>query len=210
MDLSTQAVQYHDQLLATEDGIQWHRDRGLSEKTIAQFRLGWITEPLSELATPYTGNPVIPYMAMGDRCIELKTRLRDVSKGKYRNVGRDFPLPTKVHLFNSRQAMPSPTDPRVFIVEGEYDAMIAVQCGLRAVAVPGVDKFALPWIHLFEHSEPVICMDGDEVGQLAASRLAGFFQQRKIQARVLTMPDDTDVTDLFLAGGEAGVKAVLR
>lgn len=211
MDLSTEAVQYHDQLLANPEGIKWHEDRGINQRTIHHFRLGWILEPLSKEANWYKGNPVIPYMAMGDKCIQLKARLRNKDKDKYRTIRHDFPLSDqKIHLFNSRQAMPSPRDPRVFIVEGEYDAMIAVQCGLRAVAVPGIDKFTVAWLRLFEASQPVIVMDGDESGQEAADRLAAVFVQRKINARTLALPEDQDVTDLFLEGGEERVKEVLQ
>ena len=211
MTLTDEAMSYHLQLLSDESLMDWHHARGIGRRTIGKFCLGAIVEPLSREAGWFKGSPTIPYVAVGGKVIQLKVRRVGVDSDKYRSVGQDFPFATqRIHLFNAQQAMPSPSDPQVFIVEGEYDAMVAVQCGLRAVAVPGIDKFNEAWVHLFKDSQPVICMDGDERGQAAAHRLAALFERRMVNARTLTMPTGQDVTDLFLAGGRDRVLEVLQ
>ncbi len=202
---------YHQQLLSSDIGMGWHHDRGIDDSSINRFNLGWVTEPLSHEVMGLEEHPLIPYMTLMGDVIELKVR-KHQGKQKYLRVGHQFPIPMskKVHLFNAKHAMPSPRSRRVYVVEGEYDCMIAVQAGLRAVGVAGVTNFNPVWCSLFASSEVCIVFDGDDAGARGAGALASEFSRRRIDASVLPLPGGTDITDLWLQGGRDLVRVTLR
>lgn len=208
--LDSQCSQYHQQLLDSTEGLEWHSNRGLNEETISKFKLGWITEPLSPTAVSHVGNPVIPYITLSGRVIELRVR-RLEGKPKYLRIGHYFPIPMakKTHLFNAKHAVPTLRSAEVHICEGEYDCMIAVQCGLRAVAVPGSINWNPVWTNLLSASSVVIALDADAGGAAGVQLLEREFSQRRIDYRTVTLPTGCDITDLYLAGGAAAVKESL-
>lgn len=207
--LTTAASAYHRQLLNCPEGLEWHHNRGLTDATIRRFQLGWITDPLTPEAERNVGCPVIPYVTLSGRVVEL--RVRREGKPKYLRIGHEFPIPLemKAHLFNARHAMPTPRSDEVFVVEGEYDCMIAVQAGLRAVAVAGVTNWNPVWCNLLTSSSVAIALDGDESGSSGAVALARTLAANRIDARVVDLPEGRDITDLWLEGGREAVRHAL-
>lgn len=210
MYLTEASNRYHRQLLRSPEGMAWHQARGLSEETIRKFRLGWISEPLSAAAVRLVGSAVIPYVTLSGRVVELRVRKMD-GKPKYLRLDHDFPIPllTKIHLFNARHAMPSPRTNEVFIVEGEYDCMIAVQSGLRAVAVPGALNWNSVWTNLLSESKVKIAFDGDNGGREGIVSLSRELASKRIDAETVDLPEGKDLTDLWLEGGRELVRRSL-
>lgn len=95
-------------------------------------------------------------------------------------------LGCKTQLFGADRLAKSRATARVWLCEGEWDAM-AMDWLLRelgsdprdevAVAVPGATVFKSEWSHLFEHRRVVACYDADDAGErgevLAKQRLQG-------------------------------------
>lgn len=129
---------------------------------------------------------------------------------KYAPLGRDFPLPLpKFHLFNAKQAMPTTNTQRVYIVEGEFDAISVWMSGLKAVAVPGSTQWHEPWSHLFGSAEVKIAFDGDSSGESGAHKLCSLMQKYGIDVEVVTLPDGEDVNSLWVKHGREGVRKAL-
>lgn len=206
--LTEEALDYHGQL--TAEAVQWHKDRGLSDRTIRHFKLGWIEEPRSPEAKRLRSNPCIPYLTTTGKVIELRVRKRS-GKPKYLPVRRDYPLPApKFHLFNAMQAMPTSNSDLVYVVEGEYDAMIAWQAGLKAVAVPGATQWFPSWSWLFEAARVRVVFDGDAAGCEGAEKLYADLRDKRIDCETVKLPDGMDVTDVWLAGGRSAVREALH
>lgn len=209
MDLTQQAMAYHQQLQLSEEGKKYYVSRGISQEAIDHFLLGWISDPLSPEARGFTGCPTIPYVTTTGRVIWLKVRTN--GKPKYLVLGKDYPLPEpKVHLFNAMQAIPSITRRTVYLVEGEFDAIIAWQAGLKAVAVPGATQWYEPWSHLFMAADVRIAFDGDDPGAAGAQTLMQKLSRRRVDASIVKVPQGTDITDLWLQGGKERVLEVLN
>lgn len=202
MDLTTEALLHHQNV---DQGMDRYRDRGITDTAIEHFKLGYIADP----GHKYTGGLSIPYLTTTGKVICLKARLFN-SKLKYVTVGQDYPLPVpKFHLFNAKAALPSPRRRQVFIVEGELDAVIGWQAGLKTVAVPGCTQWYDPWTWLFSHSEVTIAFDGDGPGEEGAAKLAGTFTKARVEHRIAVLPKGKDLTDLWLEGGRELVRSAL-
>lgn len=198
---------YHQQLLESPEGLDWHHRRGLADKTIRVAKLGWITTPLHPTHANHVGCPVIPYLTPNG---VIQIRVRRDGKPKYMPLEHAYPLPQpRVHLYQATNALPSPKRNETVIVEGEYDCLIALQCGLRAVGVSGATAWYDAWCHLFEATNVTIAFDGDDAGVAGAEALAGKFARYRINARIVPLPSGQDITDLYLQGGRDLVRKVL-
>lgn len=113
----------------------------------------------------------------------------------------------------------------VIITEGEFDAMIAIQCGnLATVSVPNGgsssktdDPFTSnAYSYLWESKAElervksfILATDGDDVGMAIAHDLASILGAER--CRFVTYPDGCkDLNEVFLAEGAAGVNRVLQ
>ena len=211
MTLTEEVLGYHAQLLDSEAAQAWHHARGISDEAIRKFKLGVIDQPLTDEAKPYAGWFTIPYLTTTGKVIQLKVRNpREGAKPKYMKVGDDFPLEEpKSHLYNAMAAMPTLHRSDVYIVEGEYDAVVAWQAGLKAVAAPGATNWYPAWSFLFESADVILAFDGDEAGKKGSAHLEQILGKAHVNVDVRELPDGVDITDLWLAGGRGAVRDTL-
>ncbi|HLF43075.1 MAG TPA: toprim domain-containing protein [Acidimicrobiia bacterium] len=100
--------------------------------------------------------------------------------------------------------IPSLRQPDLLIVcEGVLDALTAATAGLPAVAVLGA---AYPSMCIAQtiadhtgHRQILIGFDGDDPGRVAADRLQQLLAARGLDARILDLPDGTDLNTLAQA-----------
>ena len=120
---------------------------------------------------------------------------------------------------------PTLTAEPVIVTEGEFDAMIAIQCGYaRTVSVPdgaparehGEDGETRKYTYL-DHArtalrdcrEIIVCTDGDEPGQHLANDLA--IRLGKAKCKWVRYPKGCkDLNETFLRFGERGVHETIR
>lgn len=112
----------------------------------------------------------------------------------------------------------------VIITEGEFDALIAVQCGFdAAVSVPNgapaqaiddpvnANRYAFLWEHeadLKRVREFILATDGDKPGATLAHDLAAILGPER--CRFVTYPEGKkDLNEVFLDQGQAGVVRVI-
>ena len=136
-------------------------DHGLTDATIERFRLGY--EPAHEeekedgRKVTIPGRYVIPYLE-GRRPKFFRYYAPDGDpKWKY-----TWEAGAEACLFNAQDAMGDPKNGLAIVCEGEQKAMLLVQMGYAAVAVPGASQWRDEWQAAFTHARRVlVCYDND-------------------------------------------------
>ncbi|AGK87342.1 DNA primase [Mycobacterium phage PattyP] len=195
--------QYH-QALPGSEGEEYLATRGLTNPAISdavsKFRLGYVAEPLPGHEM-YKGMLAIPYLRwapdIGWQVVSLRFRRIEAAEGKakYLTVPGDKP-----RMFNTI-ALLQPSQ-KVALCEGEADTITATAAGIPAVGVPGAqawkEHFREPFLG---YREVLILADGDDAGMQFAETVAGVLPN----AKIIPMPDGSDVNSLVL---EQGVQAL--
>lgn len=168
--------------------------------SVRTFRLGQVIEPLPGHEM-MTGRIVIPYIkklavvGLKFRCISGHDCKAEKCP-KYLNDGNQW-------LFNTT-ALDVPSS-FVSIAEGELDAIILSQCGIPSVGIPGVDAWKSHewWPELFKgHRKVLIYADNDtSKDKNYGHDLAKRIMHDVPRARLVTLPEDSDVTDTYLDYG---------
>lgn len=191
-DLQGVAERYAENLLANEEAMTWLADRGLEPRTVFAAQIGYVREPLLPEHERMVGALSIPYHDAMGRVRAFRFR-RLVGDPKY-----DAPTGTGAHIYR----VAATVEPRVYVAEGEFDALVLEQMGYAAVGVPGAQAFKSFWRYLFDGAEEVVlAFDGDEAGDRGAERVREALG-RGVRTRRVSMPPGMDVTDLYLANAD--------
>lgn len=131
---------------------EWLGSRGLTEQTIAAFRIG-------EQVRDGKAYAIFPYLRDGE-LVNAKARNVAEKKDMRQEAGAE-PCLFGWHLIDPKARM-------VAICEGEIDAMTLHQCGIPALSVNAgagnhqwIDN---DWTRLERFSDVVVCFDDDEAG----------------------------------------------
>lgn len=141
---------------------------------------------------------VLPALDPSGRLSYVQARYLDTE------IGRKYGNPTRQLGTNPGLAWTHTTTvrhpDRLIVCEGVLDALTAATAGLPAVAVLGA---AYPSIRIAQtiadHADDrqiLIGFDGDEAGRIAAQRLLQLLAPRGVEARILDLPDGTDLNSL--------------
>lgn len=178
--------------------VPYLESRGIRRDTAEKWKLGYVETPLPG-HEDFVGRLAIPYLTpSGPLCIKFRcVEAHDCkSTGCVKYLGE----PNENRLFgvwNFRH-----DDPVIHICEGELDAIVATQAGVRAVGVPGATQWRGYWDHLFEgYDEVVLLRDGDAAGRKMSESLMG----RMPHCRTVKMPEGEDVSSFVLANGGAAL-----
>lgn len=90
-------------------------------------------------------------------------------------------------------SIPSP-DKMLIITEGEFDCMIALQNGARAIGVPGTGNFPMDQIHRLTGNQIYLCFDNDAAGKNAINKIAPLFP---FPVKIIHLSDNKDLTEMF-------------
>lgn len=157
-----------------------------------RFRLGYVAVPLT--GHDYLqGRLVIPYLTRAG-VVELKFRKIEGDGPKYLYASGA----TAQRIFNPNALF----DDREYICvcEGELDAVTAEQCGLPAVAIPGVENWRPYFARVFAGYDRVLILgDADDKGQ--GEGFANDLARLVPNSRVVLMPEGEDVNSFYLAEG---------
>lgn len=176
-------------------GLEYLAGRGISEEAARAARLGVVDTP-APTHDSYVGRLCIPYVSPAG-VLGLKFRSMTGADPKY------LCLPNSRPLLYGVQAFFEDSD-TIAITEGELDALIlAHEVGLPAVGCPGVSTWQEHHRRCFAgYDQVLVFADGDGPGHGLAKRISRDLDQ----ARVVPMPDGTDVTDVYLAEGAEGIR----
>lgn len=141
--------------------------RGLTEETVSRFRLGFVADPLPG-HEHVRGWISIPYLTPDESVVSIRFRRLEEGKGsKYLSISGDVPRIFNTPVLNIGHLT------GMCICEGEFDAMVAVQCGLPAVAIPGANAWQRRWRRPFtQYTIVPVLHDDDEPGKDLAFKIA--------------------------------------
>jgi hypothetical protein len=129
--------------------------QGLTDATIERFRLGFEAAHTRESGMRIPDRYVIPYLDMRR---PLLFRFYQPGETKFKYTWEDN---TEATLFNAQDCV-GDKDGLVILCEGELKAMLAVQMGYAAVAVPGASMWKPEWQGKFTHAKQIaVCFDND-------------------------------------------------
>ena len=157
--------------------------------------LGYVSEPQIG-HEQYRGRLAIPFITPSG-VIDIRFRALDSDDGaKY--LTRPG---ASSHLYNV-SAFQVDTD-IICICEGEFDTMIATQCGVTAVGVSGANNWKDWYQRAFrDYRKVFVLTDGDSAGRELGNRIA-----KQIDVAVIApMPDGMDVNEYFLTYGAAALR----
>jgi len=190
--LQQAAEKYHSQL---GPAVPYLMARGVTQETAATHLLGYVQEP--EIGhEQYRGRLAIPYITPSG-VIDIRFRALDSDEGaKY--LTRPG---ASSHMYNV-PAFQEDVDV-IAICEGEFDTMIASQCGVTAVGIAGANNWK-DWYHraFRDYRRVLVLTDGDSAGRELGKRIA---QQIDV-AVVVPMPDGQDVNEFVQAHGAQALR----
>lgn len=179
--------------------------RGFSDETITRSRLGQVKEPYA--GHEYLrGRLVIPYLGPNEnvtnlrfRCLEHQDCKAEGCDSKYMSLS-GYPA----RIYNVRALVSAGTT--IEVTEGELDAVTLEQCGLHAVAIPGVENMPSYFSRMVAGFETVrLWADGDKAGRELIAR----FLKVVPWATAIRLPEGEDVNSILVAKGRAGLLAML-
>jgi DNA primase len=189
---------YHDQLDHEALAYLMGPERLLSAESIEGHRIGVVRspEPGHEVVRNYLS---IPYLTPDGECISIRFRRLGEGDGpKYRSVSGDIP-----RLYGT-EALERGTR-NICVTEGEFDRIIANQCGLPTVGVPGATSWERIWARLLVQFDAVYVLhDDDEPGRELVTKVAEGLDN----VRPIPMTGG-DVTSFFKDHGRDGLRAKL-
>lgn len=185
---------YEDQL-PSSPAEKYLIQRGITKEAQNYFHLGFVGEPEPE-ERPYLNRLSIPFI-VGSTCVGIKYRVLDDREPKYLSSS-GFEAR---RIFNPNILKSLHT--KVYVCEGELDAITLTQLGVPAVAIPGANNWNPVAGRALRHRRIVVLADGD--GKTAKGREAG----PKLGKQLLSSLDDcgmiimegTDVNQYFLDHG---------
>lgn len=171
--------------------LKWLLGRGLTEETIAAFKIG-------EQERGGKTYAVFPYLRDGE-LVNAKRRNPDEKKDMLQEGGAE-PCLFGWHLIE-------PNARRVAIFEGEIDAMTGHQMGIASLSInAGAGNHQWienDWERLQQFSDIVLCYDSDEAGQKGAREVA---QRLGVErCRIATFGQAKDANE-YLTEHKAGAR----
>ncbi len=226
---------YHRNLYAPQgrQALRYLRDRGLTEKTIIHFGLGYSPSDRFELvnhlsAKGFSNNEMIqanlanqskknnPFDRFSDRVmfpiIDLRGnvigfggRIMSDIKPKYLNTS-DTPVFNKSRNLFALNFAKNKAGGQLILVEGYMDVIALHQAGFEnAVATLGTSLTEEQAMMIKRYcDEVVICYDADEAGQKATQRAIGILRPTGIKIKILTVPNGKDPDEFIKSHGQQG------
>lgn len=172
--------------------------RGLTEKTLEDFHLGYVRDPLIG-HEDYSGYLAVPYLTKaGPVGIRFK---RIANQGaKVLALRGTKALPYNVAALSKSGSL--------YITEGEPDTWAAHQAGLNALGIPGVDSWQPLWRRLLRNAERVVMLQqGDTkipegMKVTPAVQLTQTLTAGGVRMTVIAFPPGEDVNSYMQAKGE--------
>lgn len=196
---------YEKKLFENELALTYLVKRGLTRETVESFRLGLVEDPLPESGHDFqVGRLSIPYITQTGI---VQIRFRAIP---FTGIPGDPEPSPKMKsevgagstIFNVRALNNS--DPIIYVCEGEFDAMSAVQAGLPAIGIPGANSWQSVYGRLLRFRRVVILADNDDHGE--GMKFAETVQASTRGARIVLMPKGHDVNSFLIENQEEGLR----
>jgi len=241
LEMNRLAARFYFNSLVSENGLEarsYLQKRGLAEKTIRRFGLGYsptgwdgltrmllengypedlllesglsIRAKSGELVDRFRGRIMFPIFDIRGNIIGFGGRVLDGSTPKYMN-SPDTPVYSKSReLYGLNYARMSPSK-KLLVVEGYMDVISLHQAGIDfAVASLGTSLTKLQaWILKKYSEEVIIAYDSDAAGQAATMRGLDILEEAGCNVRVLIMPEGKDPDEYVRNNGPEKFKNLI-
>lgn len=226
---------FHKVLYSPEgkNGLEYLRGRGLTEKTIIHFGLGYSPKSRFELVNylkkkgftaseivqanlanrsdrgylfdRFSDRVIFPIIDLRGNVIGFGGRIMSDIKPKYLNTS-DTPAFNKSRNLFALQFAKNKAQGQLILVEGYMDVIALHQAGFEnAVATLGTALTQEQATVIKRYcDEVVICYDADEAGQKATARAISILRPTGLRIRVLTVPSGKDPDEFIKSYGEQG------
>jgi DNA primase len=197
--LAAAVQEYHSQLPGSDAEEYLLSERHLTREALDSFCLGVVQNPLKG-DEEFAGRICIPYLTAGGT-VSLRFRAcgDDGSGPKYLSRAGDPGRPYNVSVLRSDVL-------RVYITEGELDAITCWMAGLPAVGIRGATSWRNCYSRLFRWREVVVLADGDTAGREFAAELT----QKIDGCKIMDMGESMDVNSYFVAKGAEGLREYIN
>ena len=185
------ALSYHAQLKVDEAALTYlTQDRKLTNEALVHFGLGVVREPApghenfrNRISFPYT-------TAGGVTSIRFR-RLGDGDTSKFLFITGDT-----ARLYGITEVI---NQPRVFITEGEIDAITCWMAGIPAVGICGAKAWKPAFTRVFRNREVVVLADNDDDG--SGKKMADKIYSELGGCDIILMDKGHDVSSYFAENG---------
>ncbi len=221
---------------AGTEGLNYFRGRGLSERTIRRFGLGYadgnrysLVNHLhslgfndnelvqANLAVRYKSGNVsdrfydrvmFPIIDLRGNVIAFGGRIMTDAKPKYLNTSDTPVFKKSANLFSLNNAK-NDDSKTLILCEGYMDVIALNQAGFsNAVATLGTSLTQEQALLMKRYTdEVIICYDSDEAGQKAAARAIDILRKAGLLIRVISIPEGKDPDEFLRNKGENGYNA---
>lgn len=204
--LAEEVRRNHEALLDQGDqrsaiGRSYLTERGINDEMIERWKLGYVEEGTyrNRVSIPYW-TPA-GYSGMVYRCLHLPgMQCKELDHHE-----KYLALPGYRPMFNVR-ALSVGAD-RVFITEGEIDAIVATYYGYPCVSVGNNRRWSPWWTYMFDGPrEKIVLADGDDAGKELVERVRTALSG----VSSLAMPDGMDVSSLVKEQGAEALHKLVR
>lgn len=235
-EINREAARFFHENLYSENGkaaLAYLRKRGLSEKIIRKFGLGYSPSSRYELinhlkakgfkyeemvnanlayarensnvSARFFDRVMFPIIDLRGNVIAFGGRIMSDQKPKYLNTSDTLAFKKSLNLFSLNFAKVD-NDGVLLLVEGYMDVIALYQAGFtNAVATLGTALTAEQARIMSRYAkEVVICYDSDEAGQKAASRAIDLLRQTGVLIKVISVPNGKDPDEFIRSYGKDG------
>lgn len=226
---------YHKQLYAPggRRALEYLRGRGLTEKTIIHFGLGYSPADRFELVNylsskgftqaeliqanlanqsrrggafdRFSDRVMFPIIDLRGNVIAFGGRIMSDIKPKYLNTSDTLVFNKSRNLF-AMQFAKNKAQGRLILVEGYMDVIALHQAGFEnAVATLGTALTQEQAMMIKRYcDEVIICYDADEAGQKATARAIQILRPTGLRIKIVTVPSGKDPDEFIKSYGEQG------
>ena len=173
---------------ADEVALHYLLKRGFEKETLEYFKIGIVVDP-PVIHSSYKDRISFPYItANGIVTIRFRRHPNYPDDAKFLSLTGE-----EARLFNTR-ALLQRNLKRIYICEGETDTMMAHQCGLPAVGVPGVTNWNEKiWPKIFRDIPVTVLADNDDSGE--GQKLAKLIYSSLGGCDIILMEKGKDVSE---------------
>jgi DNA primase len=162
----------------------------------------------------FRGRIMFPSADQRGRVVGFGARaMRDTQRPKYLNSAENELYRKREQLFGIDLARASAARAgRIILVEGYTDVLALHQAGLsNAVGIMGT-SLTEEQVGILERVVSVLelCLDADRAGQDAMLRAARLAESRKLELRVVPLPEGTDPADLIASQGAEALRSLVE
>src|SRR6201989_2255857 len=162
----------------------------------------------------FRGRIMFPSADQRGRVVGFGARaMRDAQRPKYLNSAENELYRKREQLFGIDLARGAAARAgRMILVEGYTDVLALHQAGLaNAVGIMGT-SLTEEQVGILERVVSVLelCLDADRAGQEAMLRAARLAESRKLELRVVPLPEGTDPADLIARQGAEALRALVE